>query len=431
MKRQIVALLGAILLMTTSAGTVSAASSAVETITASVSSEVRIPEAVRQRMEKSIQSISEQLLQDKNLENVRENSDSYERIIHDVFDKVLVGYTVQQVRLSVGEETKVIIALEPWQDSIQEVKVETTVEGMPQLIEDMVLQDLEGMDSVFDDTLKGLPLGAVDWSNGVLKRNVNTFMAEHLPEFRADFDVEADQVANVKLTIYPLLPVVRTMELRMRSDTIPNFTLLTVRQKLQREANQLIGVPVAFVERHRNTLENYYADMLDSTGGFRYFRMKTKVTLDCGEAMGLMSRSNAEKLRVRGESWTDLGHHHQGGKRATRWRGRIGWMPTARDDFYFVGEVYPWAHEWGLHTYAGYMYNVYGGLWAGAQYDLKEKNWETELRYQFDKRWSLRHEYRKHDNQWEFGVRYNLHDYLGVEAVRDKDGNWLRVIGSF
>lgn len=432
MKKQAVALLCAMMLTAAAVHDVSAEpAQRVDSIKVTVSSQHWIPTAVNDRMAHSVQTIAEQLLQDKKIEDVRENSESYEKIIHEVFDKVLVGYTVQRVHLSADYKSQLEIELTPWQDAIQEVNLEIAVEGMPPLIEKLARRDMDGINQVFDDTLKGLPLGAVDWSNGVLKRNVNSFMAEHLPEFRADFDVEADTATHVKMTVYPLLPVVRTMELRMRSDTVPNFTLLTLRNKLQTEANQLIGVPVAFVDRHRDELEKYYADMLDNTDGFRYFRMHTEVTLGNSSAMSLMSRSNAEKLRVRGESWTDLGHHHNGGKHSTRWRGRIGWMPTKRDDIYFIGEVYPRAHEWYVRTHAGYMYNVSGGFWAGAQYDIREQKWASELRYDFDKRWSLRHEYRDYDNESEFGVRYNLHDYLGMELVRDKDGTWLRVIGSF
>lgn len=432
MRKQAVALLCAMMLTAASVHDVSAEpAQRVDSIKVTVSSQHWIPTAVNDRMAHSVQTIAEQLLQDKKIDEVRENSETYERIIHEVFDKVLVGYTVQRVHLSADAQSQLSVELSPWQDSIQEVNLEIAVEGMSPLIEQMVRSDMAGIEKVFNDTLKGLPLGAVDWSNGVLKRNVNSFMSDHLPEFRADFDVEAESITHVKVTVYPLLPVVRTMELRMRSDTVPNFTLLTLRHKLQTEANQLIGVPVAFVDRHRSELEEYYANMLDSTDGFRYFRMRTKVTLGDGTAMWLMSRSNAEKLRVRGESWTDLGHHHNGGKHAVRWRGRIGWMPTKKDDFYLTGDIFPKAQEWFIRTRTGYMRNISGSLWAGAQYDWREKGWESQLRYVFDKRWSLRHEYRETDNQSEFGIRYNLHDYLGVELVRDKDGNWLRVIGSF
>lgn len=295
----------------------------------------------------------------------------------------------------------------------------------------MVRSDMAGIDKVFEDNLKGLPLGAVDWSSGVLKSRVNEFMKSNLPEFRADFDVSADEMAKVDLTVYPLLPVVRTMELSMRSDTVPNFTLLYMRQLLQDEANQLVGMPVAFVDRHKAELEKYFADTLDSTNEFRYFSMNTKVSLGVGEAMYLMSRSNAAKFRLRGELSGDFGNTDMDADHSVRARLRIGWMPTEKDDFYLMGDVYPKAQEWFVRTRLGYMRNVFGKLWLGAQYDFRNSGWESEVKYNFDKKWSIRHEYMFVDRRYELALRYNLHDYLGLELINGKRNNWIRIIGSF
>lgn len=403
----------------------------VKDVSVSVTSETRIPSAINQRMEKSIKSIGQELLLEKDVNDIRENTGNYEKIIQEVFDKVLVGYSVDKVNLVTDKSTHISVELQPWHDEIKEVQVELIVEGMAPLLEQMVRKDMTGIEQVFSDTLTGLPVGAIDWSNGVLKQNVNAFMEDKLPEFRADFDiVEVAENSKVKLTVYPLLPVVRTMELRMRSDTVPNFTLLTQRRKLQDEANKLIGLPVAFVNRHKTELETNLSDTMDNTKGFRFFGMKTESTLEINEKMSLMSRSNTPKLRVRGESWKDIGHRHYGNKHSSRWRGHLGWMPTSREELFIEGDLYPFAGEWGINLHGGYMYNIDGGLWAGVKYDFRNAKPETEIKYVFDKRWSVRHEYRKYDNQWEAGVRYKLHDYMALEAVRDKDGGWLRIIGT-
>ena len=142
-------------------------------------------------------------------------------LIREVFDKVLVGYTVTGAEVVPGETARVQVALVPWADRVQTVNVETHVDGMPPEVESMVRQDLAGVEQVFDHALLGLPIAAADWTNGVLKREVNHYLDEHLPEFRADFDVTADTAAQVKLTVYPRVPVVRTVDLSMRSNTMP------------------------------------------------------------------------------------------------------------------------------------------------------------------------------------------------------------------
>lgn len=402
---------------------------AVESISIKIISAEEVPPPIKQRMEKSVYAVAEQLLIDKKVEEIRQNSDMYGKIIHEVFDKVLVGYTIQAVEVTGDTDSAVTVQLAPWQDIIRNVKADVSVEGMTPLIRNMVLKDAKNIESVFQETLSGLPVGAIDWSNGVLKKNVNSFMEKNIPEFRADFDI-ADVAENtrVKVTLYPLLPVVRTLDLQMRSDTFPNFWLLSMRDQMQKEANELIGVPVAFVSRHRAEIEEHYSDMLDSADGFRKFHVNTDTTVVPSENMILLSRSNLEKLRVRAESWSDIGHRHNGNDYTHRLRLRLGWDPDALNKFYITGEVIPNIGTWEF--YAGYKRNMAKNLWLGLEYDINNKKIATEVQYDLSRWWSLSHEYRDYDRRSEWGVKYKLHDFMALKMMYDGDGAWLRIIGN-
>ena len=98
---------------------------------------------------------------------------------------------------------------------------------------------------------------------------------------------------KVKVTLYPLLPGVRTLDLQMHSDTFPNFWLLSMREQMQKEANELIGVPVAFVSRHRADIAAHYSDMLDSTDEFKRFHVNTDTTVVPSENMTLLQTFSA------------------------------------------------------------------------------------------------------------------------------------------
>lgn len=401
----------------------------IEGISVSISSSEEIPLPIRERMEKSVYSVAEQLLMEKSIEEIRKNSDTYEKIIHEVFDKVLVGYTIQAVEVKGDTNSAVTIQLMPWKDVIRDVKIDVSVEGMTPLIEKMVLKDAENIESVFQETLSGLPVGAIDWSNGVLKKNVNSFMEKNIPEFRADFDiVDVAENTKVKVTLYPLLPVVRTLDLQMHSDTFPNFWLLSMREQMQKEANELIGVPVAFVSRHRADIAAHYSDILDSTDEFKRFHVNTDTTVVPSENMTLLSRSNLEKLRIRGESWSDIGHRHNGNEYIHRLRVRLGWDPDLLNRFYVISETIPNAGDWG--AYAGYKRNVVKNLWLGLEYDFKHKKIASEVEYDFNKWWSFSHEYRNYDSKSEWGVNYKLHDFMALKMMYDGDGVWLRIIGN-
>ena len=283
------------------------ASPRIDSVKATVTSSEAIPSPVTARMETSIEAIASQLLLGKPADMPAADAAKQAVLIREVFDKVLVGYTVTDAEVVPGETARVQVTLVPWADRVQSVAVETQVDGMTPEVESMVRQDLAGVEHVFDRALLGLPIAAADWTNGVLKREVNAYLAEHLPEFRADFDVTADTNAQVKLTVYPRVPVVRTVDLSMRSDTMPNVLLLTHRELLKDRVNVLVGVPVAFTERHRAAFEQLFADAIDVRPDFRALRMKTHVTITTGERAAVMARSDSDRYRVRATGWVDIG----------------------------------------------------------------------------------------------------------------------------
>ena len=287
------------------------AAGVVEEVTAKIDAAAPIPVLVRRRMETTVSAIGAQLLAGRQIADVEASRAQQEAVIHEVFDKVLVGYSVERVSLTPGETSVVEIRLVPWADVIGTVRVDVTVEGMPPAVEEMARRDLADVGSVFGAGMQGLPVAASDWTNGVLKRSLQEYMEAHLPEFRADFDVEPGAEAKVALTVYPKLPVVRTVDLSMRSDSVPNFTLLGHRNIMQENANMLIGVPVAFVERHEAEFSEMFAASLDSQSDFRALGLHTKVTMRPGRDMSLMSRSDTKDYLIRLEGWADISHKGQ------------------------------------------------------------------------------------------------------------------------
>lgn len=173
------------------------ASARVDAVTAVVEADSGVPPLVQQRMETSVRVIAEQLLLGRPVADVAADSGTQAEVIRQVFDKVLVGYTVRGVDIEPGENVRVTAHLLPWSDVIRTIEVDTAVEGMPPAVEELVRQDLADVDGVFSDALYGLPVAATDWTNGVLKHHLNDFLAEHLPEFRGDFEVDTTGIRRM------------------------------------------------------------------------------------------------------------------------------------------------------------------------------------------------------------------------------------------
>ena len=429
MKRLVAFLLAGMMLI--AAGPVAAAERVVQ-VTAATTARSNLPPLVAERMNHSVSAIAGQLLEGKELTAVRAQRETYENLIHEVFDKVLVGYTVSRVQLIPGVQTAVQVELLPWSETIQTVQVESAVEGMPPRIEKMVRADLTGVESVFQDALTGLPTAAADWTNGILKQHLNAYLAEHLPEFRADFDLVPEPVTKVRLTVYPRLPVVRTVDLSMRSDTVLNSALVTHRELMQNQVNDIVGVPVGFVERHKEELAVQFAQGLDSRHDFRLLKMHTKVEIDPAERCHVMSRSNTTRYKVRLNGWLDLGRGK--GRRDDTdsnmiFRLHAGQMVSPLDEFFAQVELCPADMQWGYQL--GYRRDLRGGRFLGMRYDLRRDRMVYDAMQKLGPRWFLRYEYRLADHMGEGALRYRLHDFLSVEYVLDNEQNWLRLIGNF
>ena len=65
-----------------------------------------LPPLVAERMNHSVAAIASQLLEGKEIAAVQAGNAGYAGLIHEVFDKVLVGYTVKQVRIQPAAETR-------------------------------------------------------------------------------------------------------------------------------------------------------------------------------------------------------------------------------------------------------------------------------------------------------------------------------------
>lgn len=411
----------------------------IDAVTAVVSGQ-SIPSSVRKRMETTIEAIAGQLLLGRPVEAVlaKEQRAANEELIRTVFDKVLIGYSVTGVSCVWTQDTgtaQVNVSLMPWDATISSLEITTEVEGLTPIIADIVRRDLAGIETVFKDSLIGLPVAASDWSNGVVKKQLNEYMNQRLPEFRADFDIESDDVSKVRIVVYPRVPIVRSVDLCMRSDTLPNFSLLAFRDKYQEKVGFLTGVPVAFVRRHERELADILAASLDKEPALKALRAKTKVTITGGERLTVMSRTDSERYHVRIDGWADIGHRDKksghDSDRDLRFRLRAGYLPNSKNEFFTQLDFFPM--DAAARFDLGYRYAFDGGekVWGELRYDFHHRNMVYGISYDFLPKWRLSYEYRRGEHLGEARLRYRLHDFLAVEYAIDKNDNWVRLVGFF
>ena len=386
----------------------------VDGATAVVTGAQPIPPLVRARMERTVAAIAAERMEGRRISEIAPAEE--EQIIGAVFDRLLVGYTVTGVHVRPDVSAVVEITLAPWADTITSVTVTAEVEGMPPAVEALVREDLTGAEQVYSDALIGLPVAATDWASGALKRRLTDYMEEHLPSFRADYDIDVDRTAHVHLTVYPRLPVVRTVDLSMRSDTIPNVMLLTRRSVLEAEVNRLVGVPV----------------VIDSGSDFRRLHLVSHVEITPGERMSVMCRTDTTRYRLRLTGWLDIGRSAQGNdhtRRNLNVRLHAGQMLSAREELYVEADVAP--EDVRFDGRIGYARTLLPHLTGELRCDLRGGGLSVAGLYAFHPRWLLRYEHFTKSGTGELELRYKLHDFLSLAGLVDRHDAWLRLIGNF
>ena len=410
--------------------TYAAEDSRVEETAAIVVGNQQIPSIVRARMERTVAAIAAERMEGRSVASVSATEEA--EIIGAVFDRLLVGYTVTGVEVRPAQRTEVEIRLTPWADTIQSVHLEMTVEGMSSAVEELVRADLADVGTVFSDALVGLPVAATDWAAGALKRQLTLYMEEHLPEFRADYDIDVNRAAQVQLTVYPRLPVVRTVDLSMRSDTIPNVTLLTRRKEMEGEVSRLVGVPVSFVARHRSAFEQQLAAGLDRAPDFRRLHLTSRVTITPGEQMAVMSRTDTTRYRLLLTGWLDIGRtaENRGDERRDlHVRLHAGQMMSPRDEFYVETDAAP--EDVRFDWRVGYARTLLPRFAGELRYDLRDAQLSVAGTYEIHPRWLVRYEQWADTGAWEWELRYKLHDFLSLAGLVDGHDRWIRLIGHF
>jgi hypothetical protein len=99
--------------------TVLAAAATVDKITVTITADEQPPDRVSKRMTASITTVSEQMLGGRTVDDVETNRANYEKLIREIFDRVLVGYTVEDVSITPGIATGITVTVAPWGDIIQ------------------------------------------------------------------------------------------------------------------------------------------------------------------------------------------------------------------------------------------------------------------------------------------------------------------------
>ncbi|SMC38574.1 hypothetical protein SAMN04488500_102105 [Sporomusa malonica] len=412
------------LLLIVWSGTGLAAAATVDKITVTISAAEPPPDRIAKRMTTSVTTVGEQMLLGRTVGDVETNKASYEKLVREIFDRVLVGYTVDQVNILPGSTTHISVAVVPWGDVVQSVSLEIDLSGLSPDLVKLIKKDMGKVEDQVANVLIGLPVDSVEWAGGVSKAVIRELLAAELPEFRSNLEITAGQHTNIKLSLVPAGPVIDNVQLSLRSRTIPNILLAEASPPVREAAGMLRGLPVAFVERHKD----YFSAEISQAAARHPAASKYGITLTpvihTGTETQITLNAETVKYRVTLEGNLDMGHQDDN----TSAKLHIGKFTGNRDEVFFEVKFLPDNLTWKFDPGWGHKFTE--NTMAGIRYNFSDKESTLWLNQYVGSNWTIRFEHMPKSEFNEFGVRYKLHDFLSAEYVITEKENWLRLVAN-
>lgn len=379
-----------------------------------------------QKMNSSMQIVAEQLLKDKSVEATEEVKEEYARLLCDIGDRVFTGYELQKVSMNVATDTSIVMYLRPWNNVIKKAKVELIFSGLAPRAVAMLKRRIPDLEEELGRIVTGASVDAVDWAGSILKRQVHDIVADKLPDFKAAVDVTQDDspgCAVVQVVVHPIGEAVRGTLYEMHSESLPNVVLMKLKYKYNERCNELRGLPVAYIKRHRADLENTIVEELLQEPEVKRFDLKPKVDIVPGGDIRVDITLNSEKYKIWLEGYADLGRKDNNLSGVAH----IGKFISPKDELFAEEELITDDVHWS--TSFGYA-RKWGKSVLTYRRRIPESDNAYKLEYNLSPKWRFRAEHYSGSNRNEYALRYRIHEFLGAEYVYGGNKSYFRIIGN-
>lgn len=377
-----------------------------------------------QKMSGSMQVVANQLFIDKDAETVTAAQQEYKRLLTEIGDRVFTGYELVDVQLAAGVQTSITMYAKPWSTTIVKPVIDLQFSGVEKETAVLLYQQIPTLKQELEQAISGASVAAGDWAGGVLRRMVRQRVEQKLPEFRAAVDVVQENNSTVvQIVIYPVGQLVTDINYELRSEAIPNILLMELKYKYAAECDKLRGLPLAYVRRHQQVLEQWLTDKLLAEKAIKQFALQPVVKLTPNTNMGVEIMINSDKYKIWFEGYGDIGRNENN----LSGKAHIGKFISPKEEIFGEAEVVLDHVDWHFGT--GYARYWGKSVWSYMRRMPIGDN-DYKLEYNLSPKWRLRAEHFSGDDRNEFGVRYRIHEFLSAEYVYGGDEFYLRIIGN-
>ncbi len=241
-------------------------------------------EGLQDRIEYSVGRVGEKILLSQPLSLLRQNKETVKTAISKVFSKVLTGFNIDAVELSIDEHTRVVIQLTPAPPLIAKVKLAVEVRGIaPEFNE--IIAELNGrIEAELNQILVGLPVAAGEWSAETIKLVVNYLVEREYPGYSYRFEVVTGTETNFRVVLNPVEPLIHEVDVHYVSKDIPTWFVNFQNQTYRETCGLVAGLPIEFVTHYQTRIEKLLMNSFVHPDKVQQWGMSERLTLIPGVA---------------------------------------------------------------------------------------------------------------------------------------------------
>lgn len=241
-----------------------------------------LPVRIEDRIRDSIAKVANTILVGQDVSKIQESKTEITKVIETVFNKVLQGYEVLAVRMSVGERTHIILDLKPIGPVIEKVDFNLQLSGIDDKMIQVIHAETAGISHQAEEYLIGLPVGAFTWADDVVQPLLYAMIQEQFPGFTTTVNLSIGPEIKVDVSLLPKGERVKDLAVDITTHSLPQSLMYPLEAQVQKELELFRGMPLELLQKYHDRIVNEVEDAVQESKWGRYVYLRGKPQLVIG-----------------------------------------------------------------------------------------------------------------------------------------------------
>lgn len=204
--------------------------------------QTQIHDSLKQRIEESVKKVGETAMVGKKQEDIAAVKDSLEQALKKIFSQVLTGFYVTSVEIKLEDIPTIYLSIAPNSQVVEKVIVKIKLNNVHQSWQPILDEEIKKVGDKINPILLGIPVSSSEWASATINPILDAIVTVNtmFPGFNVQVALDFGKETIVYLQLFPKEPIVKSLDVRGSSKTLPIMSIGRVKYLLRKESSILI-----------------------------------------------------------------------------------------------------------------------------------------------------------------------------------------------